>query len=243
MAGVHLVGHGGIEMLHYRKDIPTPTPESGELLIKVSAAGINNTDINTRIGWYSKQVTDATDAGGDKGFSRQVDNDGTWSGSPMTFPRIQGADYCGRVVDAGFGTDTGRIGERVIIRPMMRCKAGAPDFDFMTLGSEIDGAFTQYVKISEREAYRVSSDWSDVELASVPCAYSTAENMLHRASVGAERVLITGASGGVGSAAVQLAKRRGALVIASRKISRIDLFRVEFQWIGQCISPMGIRTL
>ncbi|CAL9667463.1 2-haloacrylate reductase [Streptomyces sp. enrichment culture] len=57
-------------------------------------------------------------------------------------------------------------------------------------------------------------DWSDAELAAVPCAYSTAENMLHRASVGAERVVVTGASGGVRLAAVQLAKRRGATVIA-----------------------------
>ena len=56
---------------------------------------------------------------------------------------------------------------------------------------------------------------TDVELASFPCSYSTAENMLHRANVKTgERVFITGASGGVGSAAVQLAKARGAYVVA-----------------------------
>jgi NADPH:quinone reductase-like Zn-dependent oxidoreductase len=61
----------------------------------------------------------------------------------------------------------------------------------------------------------VGCDWTDIELGSVPCAYSTAENMLHRAHVRAgERVLITGASGGVGAAAIQLAKRRGAYVVA-----------------------------
>ncbi|MDH3378417.1 MAG: zinc-binding dehydrogenase, partial [Gammaproteobacteria bacterium] len=65
-----------------------------------------------------------------------------------------------------------------------------------------------------RESYAIDCDWSDEELASVPCAYSTAEGLLHRASVGAETVLVTGASGGVGSAAVQLAKVRGARVIA-----------------------------
>jgi NADPH:quinone reductase-like Zn-dependent oxidoreductase len=60
----------------------------------------------------------------------------------------------------------------------------------------------------------VRSDWSDAELAAIPCAYSTAENMMHRTGVGAERVLVTGASGGAGLAAVQLAGRRGATVIA-----------------------------
>ena len=66
----------------------------------------------------------------------------------------------------------------------------------------------------DRETFAVDCDWTDVELASIPCAYSTAENMLHRIGLGAERTLITGASGGVGSAAVQLAARRGARVVA-----------------------------
>ena len=68
----------------------------------------------------------------------------------------------------------------------------------------------------------MSCDWSDAELASIPCAYSTAENMLERASVAAERVLVSGASGGVGSAAVQLCKRRGATVVALASASKAD---------------------
>ncbi len=84
---------------------------------------------------------------------------------------------------------------------------------FDTLGADMDGAFAQYVKTESMHALAVECDWTDIELATLPCAYATAEGMLTRAGVGAERVLVTGASGGVGSAAVQLAKRRGAEVV------------------------------
>ncbi len=132
----------------------------------------------------------------------------------MAFPRIQGADCCGFIVAVGDDIENSRIGERVIVRNMLRSYVDYRPFECWTLGSECDGAFAQFVKAPARETYKVECDWSDEELASIPCAYSTAENMLHRAAVGAERILVTGASGGVGSAAVQLAKRRGAYVIA-----------------------------
>ena len=51
MKGVHLVGHGGLDQLIYNEDIPVPRPSAGEVLIQVKAAGVNNTDINTRLGW------------------------------------------------------------------------------------------------------------------------------------------------------------------------------------------------
>ncbi|MEM9443302.1 MAG: zinc-binding dehydrogenase, partial [Pseudomonadota bacterium] len=106
------------------------------------------------------------------------------------------------------------IGERVLVSTMLQSYVGDEPYACWTFGSECDGAFAQYAKAPTSETHAVRCDWSDVELASIPCAYSTAENMLHRAAVGAERVLITGASGGVGLAALQLAKRRGADVIA-----------------------------
>jgi NADPH:quinone reductase-like Zn-dependent oxidoreductase len=107
MTGVLLVGHGGFENLQYREDIEVPKPCPGEVLIRVAAAGINNTDINTRIGWYSKTVKSGTDAGGTQGFEIQ-DADARWSGVPMAFPRIQGGDCCGRIVAVGSGVDAGR---------------------------------------------------------------------------------------------------------------------------------------
>ncbi len=214
MTAVLLTGHGGLEVLDYRHDVATPRPGPDEVLIKVAAAGVNNTDINTRIGWYSKRVNEATESGGAEGFEKVDAEDASWSGVPLQFPRIQGADCCGHIVAVGQGVDRRRIGERVLVRNMLRTYVDYRPFACWTFGSECDGAFAQYAKAPARETHRVVCDWSDAELASIPCAYSTAENMLHRVGLGAERVLITGASGGVGSAAVQLAKRRGAEVIA-----------------------------
>ncbi|MGO4584630.1 alcohol dehydrogenase family protein [Arthrobacter sp. 2RAF6] len=214
MAAVLLTGHGGLDKLDYRTDVAVPRPQQGEVLIEVAAAAINNTDINTRIGWYSKAVASGTNAGGTDGFATITTSDAAWSGEAMAFPRIQGADVCGRIAAVGEGVSEERIGERVLVRNMLRSYVGYRPFECWTLGAECDGGFAQFTVAPAREAHPVRSDWTDAELASIPCAYSTAENMLHRAGVGAERVLITGASGGVGLAAVQLAKRRGATVIA-----------------------------
>ena len=126
----------------------------------------------------------------------------------------QYADCCGRIVAVGDEVDADRIGQRVLVRNMLRSYVDFRPYECWTYGSEVDGGFAQFTVAPSREVYAVNCNWSDAELASIPCAYSTAENMLHRAGVGAERVLVTGASGGVGSAAVQLAKRRGAEVIA-----------------------------
>jgi NADPH:quinone reductase-like Zn-dependent oxidoreductase len=213
MQAVLLTGHGGFDKLDYRVDVPIPRPAAGEVLIRVRAAGVNNTDINTRTGWYSKAVTADSNAGGSEGFTTARVADAGWSGTPMQFPRIQGADLCGHIDQVGEGVDPRRIGQRVLVRSMMR-SPGARPFQCWTLGSECDGAFAQFAVAPSAETYAVQCDWTDAELASIPCAYSTAENMLHRAGVGAETVLVTGASGGVGSAAVQLARARGATVIA-----------------------------
>lgn len=214
MAAVLLTGHGGLDRLEYRTDVPVPRPARGEVLIQVAAAGINNTDVNTRIGWYSKVVSSETGDGAAGGFDAVDDADATWSGTALSFPRIQGADVCGRIVDVGAGVAGERVGERVLVRTMLRAPVGYRPYECWTFGSECDGGFAQFAVAPASDTYAVRGSWSDEALAAVPCAYSTAENMLHRAAVGAERVLVTGASGGVGLAAVQLAKRRGATVIA-----------------------------
>lgn len=201
MRGIQLLGHGGMEMQAFRDDIPIPRPGSRDVLIRVSAAGVNNTDINTRTGWYSKRDNAPDDAG--------------WSGQALQFPRIQGADVCGRIVAVGEQVDRARIGERVLIEPCLREVGGETLQHFQYLGSECDGGFAEFTVVANRHAYKIASALSDIELASFPCSYSTAENMLTRSQLTRnERVLITGASGGVGSAAIQLAKARGAYVLA-----------------------------
>ena len=222
MHAVQLIGHGGIDKLAYRTDVPVPQPGAGEVLIRVAAAGVNNTDINTRIGWYSKAITEDTNTGGAEGFDSVDDDDASWSGTPLTFPRIQGADVCGHVVAVGEGVDPARMGERVIVRNMLRTYVDYRPYECWTIGSECDGGFAQFCVAPSPETHAVNCDWDDVELAAIPCAYSTAEGMLHRANLGAETVVVTGASGGVGSAAVQLAKRRGARVIALCSASKVE---------------------
>jgi NADPH:quinone reductase-like Zn-dependent oxidoreductase len=91
------------------------------------------------------------------------------------------------------------------------------------MGSDFDGAFAEFVKVPASEVFQVDCDWSDVELGSIPCSYGTAENMVHRVQVKrGEHVLVPGASGGVGSAVVQLVKRRGAFVTAIAGKEKMD---------------------
>ncbi|MBS0254886.1 MAG: alcohol dehydrogenase family protein [Proteobacteria bacterium] len=209
MRGVVLNGFGGFDMLEWREDLPVPRPGPGEVLVRVGAAGVNNTDINTRTGWYSKAVAADSATGAEQGFAEARD-DG-WSGAAFTFPRIQGADAAGKVVALGEGVAAGRLGQRVLVEPVFRAADGTVRY----FGSECDGAFADYAVVPAAHAHAVDCALSDAELASFPCAYSAALNMLSRAGqVAGERVLVTGASGGVGSAAVQLAMVRGARVAA-----------------------------
>ena len=209
MKAIVTAGQGGFEQLQWR-DVAVPVPGPGEVLLQVLAAGVNNTDINTRVGWYGTPAQAPAPAGAGETPPAALAG---WSGA-TPFPLIQGADCCARVVSVAEGGDATLVGRRVLVRPCMR-RDGFDSLDTVWLGSDMDGAFAQFVKVPASEVFVIDSDWSDVELATIPCAYGTAENMLHRAGVGAgDRVLVSGASGGVGSAVVQLARCRGAEVIA-----------------------------
>lgn len=221
MKAVVTTGNGGYDKLVYR-DVPVPVPGPGEVLIKVLAAGVNNTEINTRLGWYSSSVTTSTDkAATDEEAHSRARTDGGWD-KPTPFPFIQGTDCCGRVVAAHDATGGHLVGRRVLVRACMRAH-GFASLDNIWMASDFDGAFAEFVKVPASEVFPVDCDWSDAELATIPCAYGTAENMLHRAGlVMGESLLVTGASGGVGSAAIQLARRRGARVIAITSRDKAD---------------------
>ena len=213
MKAVVTNGNGGYEQLEYR-DVPIPKPVAGEVLLQVLAAGVNNTEINTRLGWYSSAVTAGTeDLTAAEKEEAKAKADGGWN-EATPFPFIQGTDCCGRVVAVAPGGDESSLGLRVLVRPCIRT-SGFASMENIWMASDFDGAFAQFVKIDAREVFPVDCDWSDAELGSIPCAYGTAENMIHRAKVcQGEHVLVAGASGGVGSAVVQLAKRRQAVVTA-----------------------------
>ena len=191
MKAIVTTGNGGYDKLVYQ-DVPTPIVGAGEVLIQVLAAGVNNTEINTRLGWYK---------------------DGGWD-IATPFPFIQGTDCCGQVVEVARDVAGSLVGARVLVRPCVR-PDGFGSMRNIWMGSDFDGAFAQFVKMPATEVFVINSNWSDIELGSIPCSYGSAENMLLRAKVAVnEHVLIAGASGGVGSAAVQLAKLRGAKVTA-----------------------------
>jgi NADPH:quinone reductase-like Zn-dependent oxidoreductase len=213
MKAVITTGNGGYDKLVYC-DVPLPVVGAGEVLLQVLAAGVNNTEINTRLGWYSSSVVTGTNTvASDKPQSELQKSDGGWN-IATPFPFIQGTDCCGRVVGVAPDVNSQLIGSRVIVRPSMR-PDGFNSMRNIWMGSDFDGAFAQFVKVPAKEIFVVNSDWSDVELGSIPCSYGSAENMLHRAKVcTGEHVLVAGASGGVGSAVVQLAKLRGAKVTA-----------------------------
>lgn len=207
--------NGGYDMLDYC-DVPIPQPGPDEVLIQVLAAGINNTEINTRLGWYSSKVSGGTEdlSTDDSEMNSAKDTrDGGWN-EETPFPFIQGTDCCGRIVGTGEHVSDDRIGERILVRACMRSN-GWDSLDNIWMASDFDGAFAQFVIVPATEAFAIDSEWSDAELGTIPCAYGTSENMIHRCGVKqGDHVLVAGASGGVGSATVQLAKRRGAIVTA-----------------------------
>jgi NADPH:quinone reductase-like Zn-dependent oxidoreductase len=201
MTAVVLTGHGGPDVLEVRHDWPRPVPGQGQVLVEVAAAGVNNTDIWTREGSYGLPGDPGAKAG--------------WRG-PFHFPRVQGGDVCGVVVEVGEGVGSERVGQRVLVDPALYRDDSTTAPPVGLLGSEADGAFAQYVVSDAAQAHDMTgSPLSDEQLAALPVAYGTALGMLERAGVGeGETLLVTGASGGVGLALVQLAAARGAHVVA-----------------------------
>ena len=229
MCAVQLTGYGGLDKLVYRSDVAVPRLNFGWVLIRVTAAGMNNTDINTRIGWYSPQVGDDADGeAGEVGLGISTGGMGDWTGD-VQFPRIQGADCVGRIVAVGSGVSKNRVGERVLCMPYIY---NPDDPDWLEnagfLGAEYDGAFAQYVSVPARNAIAIPEEtqFTDAEVATLPCSGGTAMNMLTMAKATQDDVvLVTGASGGVGTFLVQIAKHVGAKVVGVCSQNKADAVR------------------
>lgn len=212
MRAVQLTGFGGTSVLVYRDDVPEPKPDFHEVRVRVSAAGINNTDIWTRQGAYGSP----DDPQGQNG----------WRRTSFQFPRIQGADVVGRIDKVGCGVPSNVIGQRVLIDPMLYSGGERELVTTGYLGSERDGGFAEWVTVPAVNAHRVESSLTDAQLSTFPTAYATALRMLGRGMVQPdETVLVTGASGGLGTALIQLAKLAGATVIALSSAGRAERLR------------------
>ena len=208
MIAAVLIGHGGPDQLVIR-EVAEPIPGPGEVRLEVRAAAVNNTDIWTREGAYGPSPDEPTG----------------WLGVPIECPRIQGADVVGRVSDTGDGVDRALIGRRVLVDPAAYDGSGPDASPTSILGSEYDGGFAEHLVVPASQVHDVTdSPLDDAELAALPIAAGTAMGMLDRAEVvSGETVVVTGASGGVGLAAVQLAAALGARVIAVSSAGRDEV--------------------
>lgn len=209
MTAAVLTRHGGADALEVRDDWPVPTPAAGEVLVRVTVAAVNNTDIWTREGAY--------------GLPGHPDALAGWRGL-LQLPRVQGGDIVGVVDTVGPGVPQELVGRRVLVDPAIYRDDSPHAPPVGLLGSEADGGFATYVVVPADHAHDVTaSPLTDEQLACLPVAYGTAMGMLERANLKAgETVLVTGASGGVGLALVQLAATRGAAIIAVTSATKAD---------------------
>ncbi|MEU6247838.1 zinc-binding dehydrogenase [Glycomyces sp. NPDC047010] len=208
MRAVRITGHGGLEVLE-PAEAPVPVPRAGEVLVQVSAVALNNTDLWTREGSYGLPGDPGALAG--------------WRG-PVDFPRIQGADVAGRIAAVGPGVSPDLVGRRVVVDPALYDGVGPDANPLGLMGSERDGGYAEYVTAPAARVHDMTaSPLSDDQLAALPTAYGTALGMIERARLApGETALVSGASGGVGLALVQIARARGATVLAISSGAKLD---------------------
>ncbi|MFE9778899.1 zinc-binding dehydrogenase [Streptomyces sp. NPDC005775] len=211
MRAVRIAEHGGPEVLE-PTEVAVPAPRAGEVLVRVAAVALNNTDLWTREGAYGRPGDPEALSG--------------WRG-PIDFPRIQGADVAGRVVAVGPGGDQNLVGRRVVVDPAIYDTEGPDANPVGLMGSERDGGYAEYVTAPAERVHDVTeSPLTDDQLATLPTAYGTALGMIERGRLReGETVLVSGASGGVGLALVQIARERGARVVAVSSGSKVEAVR------------------
>ncbi|MDH4144396.1 MAG: zinc-binding dehydrogenase [Acidimicrobiia bacterium] len=186
MKAVSFATHGELDVLTYG-DFPEPDLEAGFVRVRVGACSLNYHDVFTRRGM---------------------------PGIKVPLPMIPGCDAAGTVAEVGAEVDTVAVGDRVLVDPVY----GDPHSGrFFMIGDTWLGAYAETIKVHASQLIPLPDDVSFADAACLPVAYGTAHRMLFtrgRLQAG-ETILILGASGGVGTCCVLLAKMVGAHVIAA----------------------------
>jgi alcohol dehydrogenase len=184
MKAVLTTAHGGPEVLQLRHDYPAPIPGPGDALVRVAATAVNFHDIFTRRGML---------------------------GVKIKLPVIVGSDIAGTVEALGQGVESHWLGKRVLVDPVMR-----EGNQFGMLGETVDGGRAELVVVRQSMLVEIPAGVGFEQAAALPLAYGTAYRMMiTRGKIRAgERIMVLGASGGVGVACMQLAQMIGAEVLA-----------------------------
>lgn len=194
MKGVVFRGHGGNEVVEYG-ELPDLRPGPGEVLVRLEAVSLNRVDLFTRNGW---------------------------PGLKVEFPHVPGADGAGRALELGEGVTQFAVGDRVVVYPNLSCGlceaciAGLDNLcrHWRLLGEHAQGTFREYIVLPEGNLLRLPDGFPAREAAAGALVYLTAwHSLITRGDLRpGEVVLIVGASGGVNTASIQIAKLAGATV-------------------------------
>jgi NADPH:quinone reductase-like Zn-dependent oxidoreductase len=206
--------HGGPEVLQY-EDFPTPQPGYGEVLVKLEAAALNRLDIWVRAGW---------------------------PGIKLEYPHIPGADGTGIITEIGEGVSRWKPGDHVVINANLGCGtchfclAGQDNMcrSWHLLGETVRGTYAEYIALPERQVFPLPDDFDPHIAAGAGLVYHTAwHSLVTRGGIKpGEHVLVVGASGGVNTACIQIAKLSGAIVYAvgsnARKLAVAESLGADF---------------
>ena len=196
MRAAYFSEHGGPEVMEVGER-PDPEPADHEVRIEVEAFALNHLDL-----WVRRGLP----------------------GLDLELPHVGGSDVAGRIDATGDGVEGWDVGERVVLNPGLWCgdcewcAAGEHSLcdEYGILGEHMDGGAAELVVAPARNLYRLPEGFPAEEAAAVPLVFQTAwRALIGRAGLRAgESVLVTGASGGVSTAAIQIARLAGARVFA-----------------------------